>query len=126
MFEIDSKSKTINITRGDVASFKVSANEGRKKYVFKNGDIVRFRILKYQDYNTILKSKDVQAVEGETEVQIDLIPEDTRISEIKSKAEKYFYEIELNPDTVPQTIIGYDKDGAKIINIYPEGADING
>lgn len=125
MFEIDSKSKTINITRGDVASFKVSANEGRKKYVFKNGDIIRLRILKYQDCNTVLLSKDVEAAEGDTEVKIDLLPDDTRISEIKSKIDKFWYEIELNPDSAPQTIIGYDKDGPKLFNIYPEGVDIN-
>jgi hypothetical protein len=32
--------------------------------------------------------------------------------------------VELNPFTNPQTIIGYNDDGAKIMRLFPEGKDI--
>lgn len=35
----------------------------------------------------------------------------------------YWYEVELNPETEAQTIIGYDEDGPKIFRLYPEGDD---
>lgn len=42
-----------------------------------------------------------------------------------NKPTDFWYEVELNPDTAPQTIIGYDKEtGAKIFRLYPEGGDM--
>jgi hypothetical protein len=37
----------------------------------------------------------------------------------------YWYEVELNPDEDCQTIVGYDEDGAKVLRLFPEGADVN-
>ena len=54
-------------------------------------------------------------------VTISLSSTDTRIGEIINKPVDYWYEIELNPDTTPQTIIGYDADGPKILKLFPEG-----
>ena len=45
------------------------------------------------------------------------------IGEVINKPTNYWYEIELNPNTQPQTIIGYDEDGEKLFVLYPEGSD---
>jgi hypothetical protein len=50
-----------------------------------------------------------------------LSKEDTKIGKKVNKPVDYWYEVELNPDTYPQTIVGYDEDGAKIFKLYPEG-----
>ena len=57
-------------------------------------------------------------------VTINLTKEDTKIAEIINKPVDYWYEIEMNPDTEPQTIIGYDEDGEKIFRLYPEGSEL--
>jgi hypothetical protein len=56
-------------------------------------------------------------------VTISLSKEDTKIGELISKPVDYWYEIEVNPDTKPQTIIGYDEAGEKIFRLYPEGSE---
>ena len=33
---------------------------------------------------------------------------------------EYWYEIELNDE---ETVIGFDKDGAKVLNLYPKGVE---
>ena len=61
--------------------------------------------------------------EKTTSVNISLVSEDTKniCSYINSPTE-YWYEVELNPETAPQTIIGYDKTPA-VFKLLPEGAD---
>jgi hypothetical protein len=54
-----------------------------------------------------------------------LTKKDTTIGEIINKSREYWYEIELNPDTASQTIIGHDEDGAKKFVLYPEGSEQN-
>ena len=63
-------------------------------------------------------------VQTKQRVEIYLTEEDTKIGEVISKPKDYWYEVELNPDEEPQTIIGYDEDGAKIFKLFPEGDDI--
>ena len=58
-------------------------------------------------------------------VDITLERVDTKIGEIINKPVDYWYEIELNPDTTPQTLIGYDDDGPKIFRLFPEGGEYN-
>lgn len=125
MFKIDKKTKQIKVTRGDVCSFKVSAMDENVKYTFEQGDVVRFKILKAQDYKSVEFYKDVYAVAGTKEVTFDLTSEDTKLGDIINKPVNYVYEVELNPNTTPQTILGYDDDGAKLFTLYPEGADVN-
>jgi ribose 5-phosphate isomerase RpiB len=57
-------------------------------------------------------------------VEIYLDRDDTKIGEVISKPKDYWYSVTLNDDTVPQTIIGYDDDGAKVFKLFPEGADV--
>ena len=74
--------------------------------------------------------KDTKVLEEATSVDINLTSEDTKIGNIINKDIDYWYEVELNPDTRPQTIIGYEIDPQtrkpleKIFKLLPEGGDI--
>lgn len=122
MFKIDSNTKQINITRGDIGTIVVSAkNEDESDYEFQVGDVIRLGVFVAKDYNKIVLEKDVNVLEATTSVDVDLESEDTTIGDIISKPITYWYEIQLNPDSNPQTIIGHDEKGAKIFMLYPEG-----
>lgn len=122
MFKIDSNTKQINITRGDIGIISVSAkNENDEDYTFQVGDIIRLGIFVAKNCNDNVLQKDVEVTEETTSVDIELNSTDTTIGEIINKPATYWYEIQLNPDTNPQTIIGYDETGAKLFVLYPEG-----
>lgn len=122
MFKIDSNTKQINITRGDIGIISVSAkNENNEDYTFQVGDIIRLGIFVAKNCNDNVLQKDVEVTEETTSVDIELNSTDTTIGEIINKPATYWYEIQLNPDTNPQTIIGYDETGAKLFVLYPEG-----
>lgn len=122
MFVI-SDDMTINITRGDAAVFTVGANAGESAYRFQAGDIVRFKVFTRKDCADVVLQKDVEVSEECTIVGIDLTSEDTTIGEVISKPVDYWYDVKLNPETRPQTIIGYDENGAKVFKLYPEGGE---
>lgn len=123
MFTI-SQDKTIHITRGDVANIAVKAHyDDGSPYTFLTTDLIRFRIIKRKDCNCVVFAKDVTVSEPTQSVTVHLTKNDTKIGDIVSKPVDYWYEVELNPDTEPQTIIGYDRDGEKIFRLYPEGSD---
>lgn len=121
MFEILAD-KTICITRGDIADFDVSAKlKDGSFYNFREGDVVRFQVFNKKDCADVKIKKDFD-IEAETEsVNIHLATEDTRFGEVIHKPVEYWYEVVVNPDTAPQTIIGYDEEGEKIYRVYPEG-----
>lgn len=123
MFSIDAN-QTIHITRGDVGVIEISADKTEtEEYIFKPGDVVRLRVYVRKQHASVVLVKDVR-IESETPtVDIGLESFDTKIGEIINKPVDYWYEIEVNPDTVPQTIIGYDEDGPKIFRLYPEGGE---
>lgn len=121
MFEI-LKDKTICLTRGDVANIVVSANlQDGQAYTFTKGDVVRFTICKKRDCASVLIRKDIVVEEDTQVITIHLNKDDTRIGDPINAPVDYWYEIEMNPDTEPQTIIGFDGLGEKIFRIYPEG-----
>lgn len=121
MFDIDNE-KAIHITRGDVASIGITAtNKDGSNYVFKAGDVVRLTVFKNKDCGCVELQKDIQVLEETEIVDVVLSSEDTKIDGLINKPTKYWYEVELNPETSPQTIIGYDVDGAKLFILYPEG-----
>ena len=124
MFTI-TEDKTIFLTRGDVASIEIMANTGDDKpYIFQPGDVVRFKVFVRKQCDKVVLHKDA-VVESETEkVDISLSSSDSKMGEIINKPTDYWYEIELNPDTNPQTIIGYDSDGPKILRLLPEGGEV--
>lgn len=116
--------KRINLTRGDIAKLKVSAktDEGTD-YEFQVGDILRIKIMKRNNPTEVFLSKDTIVETVSTIVDIDLESSDTKIGDYISRPTQYWYEIELNPDTEPQTIIGYDPTGEALFVLYPEGAE---
>lgn len=124
MFTIDSD-KTINVTKGDILYFSVSAQDkdSKEKYMFQAGDIVRMTVYGKKDCENVVMQKDFLVETLSAEVEIFLEKKDTKIGGSISKPTDYWYEIVLNPDMKPQTIIGYDDDGAKVFRLYPEGED---
>jgi hypothetical protein len=116
---------SIEVNRGDIVFFSVMAVDGDFTYEFQPGDIVRMAIYGRKEAETCVMQKDFPVAMATEEVFIHLEEEDTKIGDIISKPKDYWYEIVLNPDTAPQTIIGYDEDGAKVFKLYPESAEIN-
>ena len=122
MFVIN-EDKSIYITRGDTALISVGAKIGAADYAYRGGDVVRFKVFAKKNCSDVVLQKDFVAEEGASAVEVSLTGEDTKIGEVISKPTDYWYEVELNPDTHPQTIIGYDEDGAKVFKLFPEGAE---
>lgn len=117
---------SIYATRGDIVCLNVSATDDSTggDYEFQPGDIVRMKIFGKKDAESIYLSKDFPVVAKTYSVGVMLTEQDTKIGEVISKPTDYWYEIELNPYTNPQTIVGYDEDGAKIFKLFPEGKDL--
>lgn len=124
MFKIN-EDKSIYLTRGDIANIKVSANKSDgTPYTFLVGDVVCIKVVKKKDYGSVLLQKEITVSEEGTEVSIYLTKDETKFGELINKPTTYWYEVELNPRTQPQTIIGHDEDGEKQFILYPEGSDI--
>ena len=125
MFKIlKDKSKTICVTRGDAGNLAVNANlDGGGQYTFKKGDVIRFRVFKAQKCGETVILKDVVVDEERPKVIIPLSKTDTKIGGVINAPVDYWYNIELNPDTTPHTMIGYDDDGQKIFRLFPKGGD---
>ncbi len=124
MFFIDDE-LTIHITRGDAAVLSISASVGETAYEFKAGDMVRLKVFAKKNCADVVLNKDVKITEPISAVEIVLDKEDTKIGEVISKPVDYWYEVELNSETHPQTIVGYDDNGAKVFKLYPEGGIAN-
>ena len=115
---------SIYATRGDIVFFSVGAEEDGKPYKFQAGDVVRFKLFGKKDAENVVLQKDFAVTDITEKVEIYLTEEDTKIGEVISKPKDYWYEVELNPHDNPQTIIGYDEDGAKVFKLFPEGDDV--
>lgn len=129
MFKVN-EDHSIYITRGDVASLLFSAALGPgsenpgEPYAFQPGEKLRLKVFEKKNCQNLLLSKDF-TVETETyQVPILLESQDTRLGSEISKPRDYWYEIELNPDIRPQTLLGYDEAGPKVFRLYPEGGDL--
>lgn len=123
MFEVKDD-LTIYCTRGDVALLSVTADENGVNYIFQPGDVVRMKVFEKKDCQCVVMQKDVIIEETTDKVDILLTGQETRICEVISKPKDFWYEVELNPETNPQTIIGYDEDGPKVFRMFPEGKEI--
>ena len=118
--------KTINLTRGDIASIEISANQSDTlMYTFKTGDVIRFTVVEKNKCENVVLQKDFFVESESSTVDVFLSSMDTKIGEFINKPKDYWYEVVLNPDTAPQTIIGYDLNGPKIFRLFPEGDDVN-
>lgn len=124
MLTID-RDYNIELTRGDVLPLNITAtNKDGTDYEFKANDVVRFKIIEKDKCNCVVVQKDVKVTEPTTSVKLDLTKDDTKIGKLINKPVDYWYEVELNPDTNPQTILGYTKEnGAKLFTLLPEGGD---
>ena len=123
MFVVN-EDNSIYATRGDIVFFSVTAEDDGKPYKFQPGDVVRIKVYGKKDAESVVLQKDFPVLEITESVEITLTEQDTKIGEVISKPRDYWYEVELNPFTNPQTIIGYDEDGAKVFKLFPEGDDI--
>ena len=124
MFKINDD-LSIYATRGDQVTINLSAKTGEANYNFRVGDLVRFKVTAKKACNKVLMSKDVRVTSASDIVSIVLTGDDTKFGNVISKPTDYWYEVELNPDSQPQTIIGYDEAGAKVFRLYPEGGDLS-
>ena len=125
MFVINAD-KSIYLTRGDIAQIVISASKvDAEDYIFQPGDVVRFRVME-KNCDDVILLKDVIVESESLAVDISLSGDETKIGELINKPVDYWYEVELNPETDPQTIIGYDSDGPKIFRLFPEGGDVDG
>lgn len=125
MFIIN-EDNSIYVNRGDILFFSVSAKEeDGTPHHFIPGDVLRIKVYGKKDAETVVLEKDFPVVENAEEVEIYLDKEDTKIGEVISKPKDYWYEVELNPMTAPQTIIGYGEEGACLFRLFPEGADVD-
>lgn len=115
---------SIYATRGDIVFFSVSAEEDGVAYKFQPGDVVRIKVYGKKDAENVVLQKDFPVTEETETVEIYLAEQDTKFGDVISKPTDYWYEVELNPYDNPQTIIGYDEDGAKVFKLFPEGDDI--
>lgn len=108
---------------GDATTESEGSAESVTLHQFQTGDVIRFKVMEKKGCDQVVLSKDFLVESPTYKVDISLNREDTRIGEVISKPKDYWYEIELNPETVPQTIIGYDEQGPKVFRLYPEGGD---
>ena len=126
MFVID-KDNTIHLTRGDVANIETDIidEDINAYYTFQPGDVVRLNVFEKKNHSNIVLQKDVEVSKEGVAVEIALDSSDTTIGDVIDKPVDYWYEVVLNPDTAPKTVIGYDEDGPKVFKLYPEGGEKN-
>lgn len=122
MFQINEDS-SIYVTRGDIAVIPVSAKKDGKPYTFRAGEVLRLKVFVKKDADSVVLQKDFPVTANAQTVELFLDEKDTKFGEVISKPRDYWYEVELNPFDNPQTLIGYDEDGAKVFRLFPEGAD---
>ena len=115
---------TIYATRGDVVYFSVEKKVGDGKHLFQPGDVVRIKVYEKKNCSKVVLIKDFVVEEETTSVNIFLEKNEMKFGEIISKPKDYWYEVELNPDTFPDTFIGYNEDGPALFKLFPEGKDV--
>ena len=117
------KGKQISINRGDdnqSFDLKIPIND-EEFYEFQTTDTIKFGVYakKGLDKEAVLL-KTITPLEATTTLTISLTKEETTIGGLENKPIEYWYEIQLNDNT----IIGYDEEGAKVFMLYPEGSDV--
>ncbi len=123
MFQVN-EDNSIYVTRGDMVYLSISAENNGEVYTFEPGEVLRIKIYGKKKCEEVVLQKDFPVTAATQSVDIILEEADTKLGEVISKPKDYWYEVELNPFDNPQTIIGYDEDGAKVFKLFPEGADI--
>lgn len=125
MLQIDTTTQQMSINRGDdnqIFKLKVLTKD-ETYYTFQIGDIVKFGVYEEKGFNKpAVLLKTIEVTEETQELTITLTKEETTIGVLINKPVKYWYEIQVNDNTV----IGYtdDKNGPKIFKLFPEGSDV--
>lgn len=115
MFDVEND--VIHVTRHTKGVIELSI----PGYEFKNGDTIEMRIYEKKGLDKLpVKTIEKEVLEDGPILNIELTCEDTDIGDPDNKVVEYWYEIELNDE---ETIIGFDKNGAKILNLYPKGVE---
>ena len=124
MFKINDD-KSIQITRGDSGIIEVGATDENTEapHTFDVNDVIRLQVYEKKHHETVILRKDIVVETPSETVDIPLTKDDTKFGDLINKPVEYWYEVELNPETAPQTLIGYDEYGPKKFVLYPEGAD---
>ena len=122
MFAIG-ENNTLLLNRGDTAIFSFSAEKNGVQYTFKQGELLRLKVYGRKNADKVFLLKDFPVLTDSAEIKLELTGDETKFGPVISKPTEYWYEIELNPDTIPQTVLGYDEDGPKVFMLYPEGSD---
>lgn len=123
MLKTNNDTKTISVNRGDQGQsfdFSIPIDDG-SFYTFQVGDVIRFGVYNRNKLNedaVLLKEYTID--EAKTKVTLNFDKDDFVIGDLINKQVTYWYEIQLNNNT----IIGYDDNGAKEFILYPEGSDI--
>jgi hypothetical protein len=122
MLYFDTETKQIQINRGDSATLSITAKTSAgEDYTFSQGDTVKFKVTKQKNESAIVIEKTITLQSDTTTVDIALTSSDTKIGDYISKPITYWYEISIeSPGGEAQTILGYDKDGAKEFILNPE------
>ena len=63
---------SINVTRGDILFFTVTADDDGKNYMFRPGDVVRIKVYGKKDAEAVVLQKDFPVFEATEEVEIFL------------------------------------------------------
>lgn len=120
MFSVN-EDMSIYVTRGDAVIFPLTAEENGVPYYFQAGDTIRFLVYEKKKPGNVVLNKKFLVSQKTDQVDLAFTEAEMKIGDPISKPTDYWYEVELNPDTDPQTIVGYDDDGPKIFRIFPEG-----
>lgn len=125
MFVLNEEDLSIHLTRGDTVFFTVMMEDmdTKETVYFEAGDVLRMKVYGKKNAKDVVLEKMFPVTARTDRFVILLTSEETKIGDVISKPKDYWYSVELNPFTNPQTIIGNDDDGAKIFKLFPEGAD---
>lgn len=119
MFEIDENGTTLHITRGRAGTLQFDLSMPDEELNLTEDDMFTFIVKPKNGFDSqeyVLK-KDIKPIDNDS-VVLTLTSEDTSIGELINKPVTYWYELSLNGK---QNIIGYDKNGAKELILYPVG-----
>lgn len=125
MIRVDEKGN-IEITRGDSLPLAIKANnKDGSPYIFEPNDVVRFSVTVSGNCDDVVLRQDMTVAEECQKVNMFIPSEKMKFGDVISKPKKYWYEVEVNPDTPnTKTIIGYTKkEGPKLLILTPESGD---
>ena len=127
MLLYDKKTKWIQLTRGDMLPLTITTEDkDGNDYIFKPGDIIRFKVFEPNNVENVVIQDEITISEETKEAILNVSGEKTKVGDYIENPVDYWYEVELNPDTAPQTIIGYELKSnktpfPKVFTLLPEG-----